>query len=54
MTTFMMTMKFTDQGIRTIKDAPKRMQAARDLADIHAYLQSVPKPADPNNIPLLK
>ena len=25
-----------------------------DLADIHAYLQSVPKPADPNNIPLLK
>jgi len=32
MPTFMMTMNFTDQGIRTIKDAPKRIQAARDLA----------------------
>ena len=32
MPTFMMSMKFTDQGIRTIKDAPKRVQAARDLA----------------------
>jgi uncharacterized protein with GYD domain len=32
MTTFLMQMKFTEQGIRTIKDAPKRMQAARDLA----------------------
>jgi mono/diheme cytochrome c family protein len=25
-----------------------------DLADIYAYLQSIPKPADPNSIPLLK
>jgi uncharacterized protein with GYD domain len=25
-------MKFTDQGSRTIKDAPKRASAARDLA----------------------
>jgi mono/diheme cytochrome c family protein len=25
-----------------------------DLADIYAYLQSVPKPQDVNNIPLLK
>jgi uncharacterized protein with GYD domain len=32
MTTFLMQMKFTDQGIRTIKDAPKRVQAARGLA----------------------
>lgn len=32
MPTFMISMKFTDQGIRTIKDAPKRTQAARDLA----------------------
>jgi len=31
MPTFMMTINFTDQGIRTIKDAPKRIQAARDL-----------------------
>ena len=26
---FMISMKFTDQGIRTIKDAPKRTKAAR-------------------------
>ena len=25
-----------------------------DLADIYAYLQSIPKPPDANNIPLLK
>jgi uncharacterized protein with GYD domain len=29
---FIMSINFTDQGIRTIKDAPKRAQAARDLA----------------------
>jgi len=29
---FMMTLNFTEQGIRGIKDAPKRAQAARDLA----------------------
>jgi len=32
MPTFMLSLNFTDQGIRTIKDAPKRTQAARDLA----------------------
>jgi uncharacterized protein with GYD domain len=32
MPTFMVSMNFTDQGIRTIKDAPKRTKAARDLA----------------------
>ena len=31
MPTFIVTGKYTDQGIRTIKDAPKRAQAARDL-----------------------
>jgi uncharacterized protein with GYD domain len=31
MPTFMMSMNFTDQGIRGIKDAPKRAEAARDL-----------------------
>lgn len=31
MTTFMMIMNFSDQGARTIKDAPKRIQAAREL-----------------------
>ena len=29
---FMVSINFTDQGIRTIKDAPKRSQAARELA----------------------
>ena len=32
MPTFIVTMNFTDQGIRTIKDAPKRAAAARELA----------------------
>ena len=32
MPTFMLSLNFTDQGIRGIKDAPKRTQAARDLA----------------------
>jgi uncharacterized protein with GYD domain len=32
MPTFMLTMNFTDQGIRSIKNAEIRMQAARDLA----------------------
>lgn len=32
MPTFMISMKFTEQGIRTIKDAPKRVAAARELA----------------------
>jgi uncharacterized protein with GYD domain len=29
---FMLSMNFTEQGIRGIKDAPKRSQQARDLA----------------------
>jgi uncharacterized protein with GYD domain len=46
MPTFMLSINFTDQGIRSIKDAPKRMQAARDLAKKvgveikHVYLTS--------------
>jgi uncharacterized protein with GYD domain len=32
MPTFIMTGTWTDQGIRGVKDAPKRAQAARDLA----------------------
>jgi uncharacterized protein with GYD domain len=32
MPTFMISMNYTDQGIRNIKDAPKRTQASRDLA----------------------
>jgi uncharacterized protein with GYD domain len=29
---FILSLNFTDQGIRGIKDAPKRVQAARELA----------------------
>ncbi len=29
---FILSLNFTDQGIRGIKEAPKRAQAARDLA----------------------
>lgn len=29
---FIISMKFTDQGIRNIKEAPKRVQAGRELA----------------------
>jgi uncharacterized protein with GYD domain len=46
MPTFMMLLNWTDQGIRSIKDSPKRSQAARDLAKKvgveikHLYLTS--------------
>ena len=32
MPTFILSLNWTDQGIRSIKEAPKRAQAARDLA----------------------
>jgi len=32
MPTFICSLSWTDQGIRNVKDAPKRAQAARDLA----------------------
>jgi uncharacterized protein with GYD domain len=32
MPTFLLSLNWTDQGIRSIKDAPKRSQAARELA----------------------
>jgi len=32
MLTFILSFSFTDQGIRTIKDAAKRVKGARDLA----------------------
>ena len=32
MPTFMVSLNWTDQGIRTVKDAPKRAQASRELA----------------------
>jgi uncharacterized protein with GYD domain len=32
MLTFILSLSFTDQGIRTIKDVPKRVKAAREMA----------------------
>ena len=32
MPTFILSLNWTDQGIRGVKEAPKRSQAARDLA----------------------
>ena len=32
MPTFILSLNWTDQGIRSVKDAPKRAQAARELA----------------------
>ena len=32
MPTFMMSLNWTDQGIRAVKDSPKRSEAARKLA----------------------
>ena len=32
MPTFILSLNWTDQGIRSVKDSPKRAKAARDLA----------------------
>jgi uncharacterized protein with GYD domain len=46
MPTFICTLSWTEQGIRAVKDAPKRGQAARELAKkmgveiTHTYLTS--------------
>jgi hypothetical protein len=32
MPTFMMSLSWTDQGIRSVKDSPKRSEAAQELA----------------------
>ena len=32
MPTFILTLNWTDQGVRGVKDAPKRSQAAKELA----------------------
>jgi uncharacterized protein with GYD domain len=32
MPTFILSLNWTDQGIRSVKDSPKRAEAARDLA----------------------
>ena len=33
MPTFILTLNWTEQGIRAVKDAPKRSQAAKELAE---------------------
>jgi|SRR6516162_4475473 len=38
---------------RAMPPYPKAVLSNDDLADIHAYLQSIPKPADYKSIPLL-
>jgi uncharacterized protein with GYD domain len=46
MATFILTINWTDQGIRNVKDAPKRSEAAKELAKKvgveikHVYLTS--------------
>lgn len=42
MPTFVLSLDFTEQGVRTIKDAPKRAKAARELAQkLHVDIQQV-------------
>jgi mono/diheme cytochrome c family protein len=39
---------------RAMPPYSEKILSSADLADIYAFLQSVPKPQDPHNIPLLK
>jgi len=42
MPTFVLSLDFTEQGVRAIKDAPKRAKAARELAQkLHVDIQQV-------------
>jgi hypothetical protein len=41
MPTFMMSLNWTDQGIRAVKDSPKRSEAARELAKKWASKSSI-------------
>jgi uncharacterized protein with GYD domain len=63
MATFLISGSYTDQGIRNIKEAPKRLQGARELAkklgiDFKIYLTSgksdlfvIAETANPESIP---
>ena len=44
---------FVRSSNRAMPPYPEAVLSNEDLADIHAYLQSVPKPADYKRIPLL-
>ena len=45
---------FVHNSNRSMPPYREEILSNADLAEIHAYLASIPKPADPNSIPLLK
>jgi mono/diheme cytochrome c family protein len=45
---------FVRSSNRAMPPYSEKILSDADLADIYAYLQSIPKPADVNSIPLLK
>ena len=46
--------RFVRNSNRAMPPYREAILSKSDLADIYAYLQSIPKPQDPNSIPLLK
>jgi ubiquinol-cytochrome c reductase cytochrome c subunit len=45
---------FVRNSNRSMPPYKEEILSNADLAEIHAYLASIPKPADPNSVPLLK
>jgi mono/diheme cytochrome c family protein len=45
---------FVRNSNRSMPPYKEEILSNADITDIHAYLVSIPKPADPNSIPLLK
>jgi ubiquinol-cytochrome c reductase cytochrome c subunit len=52
--TFDIFKNFVRNTNRTMPPYREAILSDADLADIYAYMQSIPKPPDPNSIPLLK
>jgi cytochrome c len=52
--TFEIFANFVRSSNRTMPPYREAILSNADLADIYAYLQSIPKPQDENSIPLLK
>jgi uncharacterized protein with GYD domain len=50
MSTYMLLCNFTDQGVRTIKDAPKRRAAARELGKNEVMAQFLLSVASKGNV----
>jgi ubiquinol-cytochrome c reductase cytochrome c subunit len=44
---------FIRDGVRVMPPYREAILSNQDLAEIHAYLVTIPKPADPKSIPLL-